>query len=145
MENDRLLTVLRWVITPIALALITSYFQMRTAANTAQTKASYETLAPSVLELQDKVAVLAGRVEELSKRPVFVFPEAAKPVVRAPKVDAPKPDSPKPVGVLGALGTGKTELMVDRPDPPSPELDPPPSPKKVPARFEDMIQQQKKY
>ena len=136
MNNDRLLNILRWVVTPIALAIIAGYFQSRTNANTAQTKASYETLAPSVLELQDKVAVLAGRVEELSKRPVFVFPEASKPTAHAPKVDAPKPHSP-----LGALGTGKTELMVDRPDPPAPE----PSPKKIPARFDDMIQQQKKY
>jgi hypothetical protein len=36
------------------------------------------------------------------------------------------------------LGTGKTELMVDLP-----EL-PPPAPQKIPARFEDMVQQQKK-
>jgi hypothetical protein len=139
MENDRILNILRWVVTPIALALIASYFQMRTAANTAQTKASYETLAPSVLELQDKVAVLAGRVEELSKRPVFVFPEAAKPVVRAPK-----PDSPKPAGVLGLGGyAGKTEPMVEHIAPPPPE--PAPSPKKIPARFDDMVQQQQKY
>ena len=135
MNNDRLLLILRWVITPIALALITSYFQMRTAANTAQTKASYETLAPSVLELQDKVAVLAGRMDELSKRPVFVFPEAVKPVSKP----APKVDAPKPAGILGH--GGKTEMMVDRPDPPSPE----PTLKKIPVRFDDMIQQQKKY
>jgi len=133
MNNDRLLNILRWVVTPIALAIIAGYFQSRTSANTAQTKASYETLAPSVLELQDKVAVLTGRMEELARRPVFIpCPEAAKPTVHAPKVDAPKPHP------LGALGTGKTELMVDRPDPA-------PSPQKIPARFDDMIQQQKKY
>jgi len=133
MNNDRLLNILRWVVTPIVLAIIAGYFQSRTSANTAQTKASYETLAPNVLELQEKVAVLAGRVEELSKRPVFVFPDPAKPASKlAPKVDAPKPHP------LGALGTGKTELMVDRPDPA-------PSPQKIPARFDDMIQQQKKY
>jgi hypothetical protein len=132
--NDRLLNILRWVVTPIVLAIIAGYFQVRTAANTAQTKASYETLAPSVLELQDKVAVLTGRLEEVARRPVFL-----------PCPDAPKAASKTAPKVLGALGTGKTELMVDRPDPPSPELDPVPSPKKVPARFEDMIQQQKKY
>jgi hypothetical protein len=136
MNYTRLLLILRWVVTPIVLAIIAGYFQSRTSTNAAQTKASYDTLAPNVLELQSQVAVLTGRVDELSKRPVFVFPEASKPVVRAPKVDAPKPHSP-----LGALGTGKTEVMVDRPDPPAPE----PSPKKVPARFEDMIQQQQKY
>jgi len=136
-NNDRLLNILRWVVTPIALAIIAGYFQSRTSANTAQTKASYETLAPSVLELQEKVAVLAGRVEEVARRPVFIpCPEASKPAAHAPKVDAPKPHSP-----LGMLGTGKTELMVDRPDPPAPE----PTPKKIPARFDDMIQQQKKY
>ena len=137
MNNDRLLNILRWVVTPIVLAIIAGYFQLRTAANTAQTKASYETLAPNVLELQEKVATLTGRMEELARRPVFIpCPETSKPAAHAPKVDAPKPHSP-----LGVLGTGKTELMVDRPDPPAPE----PSPKKIPVRFDDMIQQQKKY
>jgi len=136
-ERDRLLNILRWVVTPIVLAIIAGYFQSRTNTNAAHTKATYETLAPSVLELQEKVAVLAGRVEEVARRPVFLAcPEASKPAAHAPKVDAPKPRNP-----LGAIGTGKTELMVDRPDPPAPE----PTPKKIPARFDDMIQQQKKY
>ena len=137
MNNDRLLNILRWVVTPIVLAIIAGYFQLRTAANTAQTKASYETLAPNVLELQEKVATLTGRMEELARRPVFIpCPEAPKPAAHASKVDAPKPHSP-----LGAIGTGKTELMVDQSEPPAPE----PTPKKIPARFDDMIQQQKKY
>ena len=136
MNNDRLLNILRWVVTPIVLAIIAGYFQSRTNANKEQTRATYETLAPNVLELQGQVAVLTGRVEELARRPIFVCPEASKPTVHAPKVDAPKPHSP-----LGVLGTGKTELMVDRPDPPEPA----PSPKKIPIRFDDMIQQQKKY
>jgi hypothetical protein len=137
MNNDRLLLILRWVITPIALALIAGYFQQRTAANTAQTKASYETLAPNVLELQSQVATLTGRMDELARRPVFLAcPDPAKSVSKI----APKVDAPKPYTGLGTLG-GKTELMVDRLDPPSPE----PTPKKIPARFDDMIQQQKKY
>jgi hypothetical protein len=131
MNSDRLLNILRWVVTPIVLALIAGYFQSRTNTNAAHTKASYETLAPSVLELQEKVAVLTGRTEELARRPVFMCPELPK-AAHAPKADAPKPPSG-----LGALGTGKTEMMVDRPDPPSPQ--------KIPARFDDMIQQQKKY
>jgi hypothetical protein len=133
LERDRILHLLRWVVTPIALAIIAGYFQMRTAANTAQTKASYETLAPNVLELQAQVAVLTGRVEELARRPIFMFPEAA---TRAPKVDAQKPRTG-----LGALGTGKIEPMVDHIAPPPPEHTP--SPKKIPARFDDMIQQKK--
>ena len=137
MNNDRLLNILRWVVTPIVLAIIAGYFQSRTSANAAHTKATYETLAPNVLELQGQVATLTGRMDELARRPVFLAcPEASKPAAHAPKVDAPKPHNP-----LGALGTGKTELMVDRPDPPTPE----PTPKKIPARFDDMIQQQKKY
>jgi len=132
-NNDRLLNILRWVVTPIVLTAIAGYFQMRTAANTAQTKATYETLAPNVLELQDKVAVLTGRVEELARRPIFMFPEAVKPVSKpAPKVDAPKPHSG-----LGALG-GKTEMMMDV----APNM-PAPSPQKIPVRFDDMIQQKK--
>jgi hypothetical protein len=132
MGQDRLLTILRFVVTPIVLTCIAGYFQSRTSANTAQTKASYETLAPNVLDLQDKVATLTGRLEEISKRPVSApCPEAKKAAV--PKVDAPKPHTG-----LGMLGTGKTELMVDLP-----EL-PPPAPQKIPARFEDMVQQQKK-
>jgi hypothetical protein len=136
MDNDRLLNILRWVVTPIALAIIAGYFQSRTSTNAAHTKASYETLAPNVLELQDKLAVLTGRVEELSKR--APCPEAPKPAAHAPK-----PDSPKPAGVLGLGGyAGKTELMMDAPSK-APVTPGPPSPKKVPARFDDMIQQQK--
>jgi hypothetical protein len=137
MNNDRLLNILRWVVTPIVLAIIAGYFQSRTSANAAHTKASYETLAPNVLELQSQVAVLTGRIEELSKRPAPCA-EVSKPVVRAPKVDAPKP-----IGVVGLGGyAGKTEVMVDvEPNEPAP------TPKKIPARFDDMIQQQqqKKY
>jgi hypothetical protein len=138
-ERDRLLNILRWVVTPIVLAIIAGYFQSRTSANTAQTRATYDTLAPNVLELQGQVAQITGRIEELSKRPVFMCTETSKPVVRAPK-----PDSPKPTGVLGLGGyAGKTEPMVDHIAPPPPE--PTPSPKKIPARFDDMVQQQQKY
>jgi hypothetical protein len=86
-----------------------------------------------VLELQDKVATLTGRLEEISKRPV------SAPCPEARKVTAPKFDAPKPHTGLGMLGTGKTELMMD-----SPANMPAPSPKKVPARFDDMLQQQAK-
>jgi len=133
MGQDRLLTILRFVVTPIALAIIAGYFQSRTSANTAQTKATYETLAPGVLELQGQVAVLTGRVEEMSRHPAVVpCPEGPKTTAHAPKVDAPKPHSP-----LGTLGNGKTEMMMD-----SPANMPAPSPKKIPARFDDMVQQQ---
>jgi hypothetical protein len=55
------------------------------------------------------------------------------------------PEAPKPARGRGLGGyAGKTETMVDQPAP-APEIEPVSSPKKVPARFEDMIQQQQKY
>lgn len=123
MNNDRLLNILRWVVTPIVLALIAGYFQMRVNAAKEQTRATYETLAPSVLELQEKVAMLTGRAEELARRPLAI--------------PCPERLAPKPHG-LGSLGTGKVEVMVEA----APSNAP--APRKVPARFEDMIQQQAK-
>jgi len=138
MENDRLLNILRWVVTPIALAAITGYFQMRVSANTAQTKATYDTLAPNVLQLQTQVATLTGRIEEVSRRPVFIpCPEAPKTAGKSSHAEAPKPHT------LEELLGGKMELMMDSASKaPATEA---PSPKKVPARFEDMLQQQEKY
>ena len=99
MNNDRLLNILRWVVTPIVLAIIAGYFQSRTNANKEQTRATYETLAPNVLELQGQVAVLTGRVEELARRPIFVCPEASKPTV-------PRTMKPRSTNFAPILGNG---------------------------------------
>jgi len=146
LERDRLLNILRWVVTPIALAVIAGYFQSRVNIAKEQTRASYETLAPNVLELQDKLAKLTGRLEELSKRPAPCTETpaakvAGKPIVRiytpepAAKVQPASAPRPDPIGF-----EGKTDLMMDG----APDLIKPPSPKKVPARFDDMLQQQEK-
>lgn len=131
MERDRLFLILRWVISPIAIAAITGYYESRVRGAKEQTKASYETLAPAVEDLQDrndilseKVAVLTGRLEELSKRAPCA--ESTTKKIPAPKLTG-----------IGALG-GKTEVTVDIERPPA-------SPRKVPARFDDMIQQKAVY
>ncbi len=144
MSSDRLLNLLRWVVAPIIIAAITGYYESRvsTAKTQAkeQTRASYDTLAPNVLELQDKVSILTGRIEEIARRPVFLAcPESLKAAGKpASHVEAPKPVAkPGLTELLGGTGAiGKTEVMVDS-APSAP-------PKKVPARFEDMIQQQAK-
>jgi hypothetical protein len=125
--GGKLFIILRWVIAPIAVAAITGYYETRVRGAKEQTRATYETLAPNVLELQEKVAVLTGRLEELSKRP------SSTPCSEESK--APSKPAAKTHAGFGGLG-GKTEVMVDRPD--SPSLS------KMPARFEDMLQQRAK-
>jgi hypothetical protein len=147
MERDRLFLILRWVVTPIVLACITGYFQVHVSIAKAQTKASYETLAPNVLELQEKLAVLTGRVEELSKRPpcaqeVLKAAKAPSTVAHAKK-GAAKPGR-SPASLSEMLGDDtKTELMMDSAPSESPVYEAPPSAQKVPARFEDMLQQKR--
>jgi hypothetical protein len=141
-NNDRLLNILRWVVTPIALAAITGYFQVRVTAAKEQTRATYDTLAPNVLQLQEQVATLTGRLEELARRPVLVSlcPEGPKAASKpAMHVEAPPTKSPKahPLTLEEMLSTGKVEPMIDMGSPASA-----PAAGKVPAKFDDMIQQQ---
>ena len=107
----RLLAVLRWVVAPVAVAAVTGYLESRVRATKEQTRAGYETLAPAVEDLEETVAELRGRLEELSRRP----PCSDARVVRPPPVasSAPAP-SVTPVRAAG---------------------------RKVPARFDDMLQQ----
>jgi hypothetical protein len=127
MEKDRLLHILRYVAVPIVVAAITGYYETRVRMAKEQTKATYEALAPSVRDLQDEVAKLQGRVDELSKttRVIVMRPEPA--ALAKPAAPAAKPSAP-----LGALGaTGKVEVMVDHPAPPQS--------KRPAAKFDDML------
>lgn len=75
--NDRTLNLLRHVVVPVAIAAVSGYWAMRAARE--QTRASYEALSPVVRELQDDVAKLSGRVDELSRQAHVIVMREDKP------------------------------------------------------------------
>ena len=130
MNYTRLLLIMRWVVTPIIIAIIAGYFQVRVNNAKEQTRATYDTLAPVVSGLTLAMAELKGRVEELSKRPIC---EESQPAAKSARLPTSRP---KP----SFLGSGKVEVTVD-----APSAAPEPAPSKALPDFDRMIQQQKKY
>lgn len=130
--SDRALNILRHVVAPIAIAAISGFVAVQTARE--HTKMSYEALAPAVRDLQDQVAKLSGRVEELSKETRVI-------VMRA---EAEKPAKAKLLGGVGhgaaGLGATKVEVQVDAKPALLPEVASPPVQQKRPAaKFDDML------